>query len=546
MESWKSIRLELAIFLILFITYSYFHQGGGWANNSRFAQVRSVVEERKFEINHYMIYRFVRDVDGKPRLRRMAFPSGIEKEQIAWIANTGDFSLFQERLYPNKPPGPVLAAVPAYFTAYHFERALGIDPGDWWPLTFNAYLTTAFSVSLLAALGGVVFYRISLQLFPSAPAWTHAASTLTFGMGTLMLPFATTLSDHDIVAALTLLGFWLVLIEKDGGSTLVRPAIALVAAGILIGLIVLMSYACVISVALLTLYVAWSVRAWREVVFFLAGVALPIVLLAWYHMFCFGSVWANASTFQNELFQEKEMLFGMFGIPQFDVIIKLLFSTYRGLFFTSPVLALSCFGFWLMATHYKKHAEVALFVAMFIGFLLMNSSFNNWHSGWSIGPRYLIPALPFLSLPLTLIFEKLPRATLVVAALSATIMLMVTAVDPQPSWMIQNPLIQYNLPLLRGKTLVLRKIDGSPLMPLIQGPVSANPIGVYESWVYPVSQPGSIQEQWNSFNLGEFYWPGSLMSLMPLVCVLILGLGILWRWCRRSTPGSQGALIVSR
>lgn len=547
LESLKKICIEAAIFLILLISYSYFHQGGGWTNNSRFAQIRSVVERRKFEINDYVIYRFVHDVDGKLKLRRMAFPSDIKKEQIAWIANTGDFSLFQGRLYPNKPPGVVLAAVPAYFTIYHFERALGIDPDDWWPITFNAYLTTVFSVSLLAALGGVVFYRISLRLFPSASAWTHAASTLTFGIGTLMLPFATMLSDHDIVAALSLAGFWLVLVEKDGGFALVRPAIALVTAGILTGLTVLMSYVAVISVTLLTLYVAWSARTRREVVFFLAGVALPLALLAWYHMLCFGSAWAIANTYQYELLQDEEMLlFGMFRIPQFDVIIKLLFSAYRGLFFTSPVLVLSCFGFWLMAVRYNRHAELSLCIAIFISFLVMNSSFNNWHSGWSIGPRYLIPALPFLSLPLTLVFEKLPRATLVVAALSATTMLMATAVDPQPTWMVQNPLIQYTLPLLRGETMMLSKIDGTPLIPLIQGPVSANPIGVYESWVYPVSQPGSIQQQWNSFNLGEFFWPGSLISLLPLVCFLVLGLGALRHWSRQPITESTEPFIVAR
>lgn len=534
-SSWKTSRIEVAIFIILFATYGYFHQGGGWSHNSRFAQVRSIVEEGKFEINNYVVYRSVEDIEGQTRLRRLPVQKGIQSEELAFTGNTGDISLFEERFYPNKPPGVVFAALPVYFVLYHFEHALGIDPDGWWPLTFNAYLTRTFSVSLLAALGGMVFYRISLRLFPSVPAWSHAASTMTFGLGTLMLPFATMLFDHDIVAALSLCGFLILLIERDAGCTLAQSAIALAAAGLVTGVSLLMGYSSVISVSLLAFCALTVARPRWKAVFFLLGSLLPVILLAWYHLLCFGSVWATANTYQYGFFQDKEMLlFGMFGPLRLGAMVKLLFSGYRGLFYTSPVLALAFVGFWLMARGTNRHAELWLCVTMFVCFLLANSSYNNWDGGWTIGPRYLIPALPFLSLPLALLFEKFPRATSAVAGLSVTIMLLATVVDPQPTWMIQNPLTQYTLPLLRGATMTLGKIDGSPLSPLIQGPVSANPVGVYESWVYPVSGPGTIQQQWHSFNLGEFIWPGSLMSLVPLLTLWALGVVMLWRWSRRS------------
>jgi len=531
MEFLRKIRIELMIFLILFITYSYFHQGGGWNQNSRFAQVRSIVETGQFEINNYVLYRFVADGNGKTELRRLPLPPGLQLEQISLNGSTGDVSLFEGRLYPNKPPGTVLTAVPIYFAIYWIERALGVDPDDWWPLTINAYLTTVFSVGLLTALGCVVFFRISLRLFPLAPAWAHAASTLTFGLGTLVLPFATMLFDHDIVATLSLFGFSILLVEKRSKFTLPRSAIMLIAAGMLVGLTVVMNYSSVISLTCLTVYMLWAARPKSKVIFYLAGLIVPLAVLGWYHRACFGSVLANASTYQYEIFQGKDtLLLGMFGLPQFDVMIKLLFSSYRGLFFTSPVLALSCIGFWLMATRYKKHAEVALFAAIFIGFLLMNSSYNNWHSGWSIGPRYLIPALSFLSLPLTVVFHKLPRVALTLATLSGVMMLLITAVDPQPPSGSQHPLTQHILPLFSGATLTFN-IFGPPV---IRGPVSANPIGFYESWFYPVFHPVIIERQWNSFNLGEFLWAGSLWSLLPLFLVLALGLSAVWYWSQRS------------
>ena len=336
------------------------------------------------------------------------------------------------------------------------------------------------------------------------------------------------LYDHDMASSLSLFVFALLLVEREDGFRLVRSPVVLLLAGLLAGLSVLASYVAIISVFFLGLYAGWVTRPKHKVVLFIIGVIFPLVLLAWYHKLCFGSFFANASTYQYEIFQGEEMLlFGMFGLPQFDVIIKFLFSSYRGLFFTSPVLALSCIGFWLMATRYKKHAEVALFAAIFIGFLLMNSSFNHWQSGWSIASRYLIPALPFLSLPLTLVFERLPRTTLAGAAISAMIMLLVTAVDPQPPEGVQNPLTRHILTLAQGKTL-FSTFGNAP----IKGPVSANPMGVYESWFRPVFPPGTLQGQWNSFNLGEFLWPASFASLFPLLCVLVVGLGILWHWSR--------------
>ena len=47
-----------------------------------------------------------------------------------------------------------------------------------------------------------------------------------------------------------------------------------------------------------------------------------------------------------------------------------------------------------------------------------------------------------------------------------------------------------------------------------------NPIGVYEGMLefhhYP---PHSHETRWNSFNLGEFIWPLSRWSLLPLLLV---------------------------
>jgi hypothetical protein len=63
----------------------------------------------------------------------------------------------------------------------------------------------------------------------------------------------------------------------------------------------------------------------------------------------------------------------------------------------------------------------------------------------------------------------------------------------------------------------------SPL-PTITGPVSANPVGMYEGWMYRGFPSGSSQARWNSFNAGEFLFPESRWSLAPLLLIeAILG-----------------------
>jgi len=355
------------------------------------------------------------------------------------------------------------------------------------------------------------------------------------------------LFDHGLVAALSLFAFWLLLVERDGGSGSLGSAVVLLVAGVLGGLAVVMNYSSVITVSFLTLYAVWVVRSWRKMGWFLVGLVLPLIFLAWYHATCFGSPWANANTYQYNLFQDEEMMiFGMFGVPRFELIWKLLFSDYRGLFFTCPVLVLSCLGLWQMAMRRGMRAEAALFVAIFAGFLVMNSAVNHWHSGWSIGPRYLIPAIPFLSLPLTLVFERLPRLTLAVASISGAILLLVTAVDPQPYVGIGSPLKDYILPLVQGGEVALKIAQTNNTPPVVRGEVSANPIGFYESWFYPVFHPEIVQRQWNSFNLGEFIWAGSLISLLPLCCVLVLGLGALGYWSRQSVTDAPEPPMSTR
>ncbi len=54
----KSARAaEWLLFLACFFAFAYFNQGGGWNQNSRFAEVRAIVEEGQFAIDNFLVYK---------------------------------------------------------------------------------------------------------------------------------------------------------------------------------------------------------------------------------------------------------------------------------------------------------------------------------------------------------------------------------------------------------------------------------------------------------------------------------------------------------
>jgi hypothetical protein len=545
-------RIERAIFCGFLATYAYFHQGGGWNQNGRFAQARAIAEEGRLAIDSYLVYEpsagpgdpafvraevrggaFLRDgvpyhlgwPDAEGRMVAAGEPAapGVVIVPLVQVAATGDVSYGRGSFYPNKAPGTALLAAPGYAVVVRLERLLGLDPDAWRTLTVNAWLASALSVGLVAALGCVVFFRAALALSKGSVR-SSLFATLAFGAGTLHFPYATMLFEHDLVAVALLTSFYLLLRVRDGAPS--RAGLAGLAAGAAVSA----SYVAAAVVPVLVAYLAARRREARAIAWFAAGAAVPCLLLAVYHAACFGSPLSTPYAFENPAFHSTgARLLSIFGAPDPAVGFALLFSPFRGLFFSSPVLLMGACFLGAMLRRREHRAEALACAAVAAVFLVVNASFNGWHGGAALGPRYLVPAIPFLALPLVFAFGRMRAAAAVLAALSAVLMLLGTAVDPQcplgvlpiapvegPLWRA-DPWTEYEVPLLATGRATPAS-DGSVLASL-EGPVSVNPIGVYEGWFYLAFPPGSPEARGNSFNFGEGLFPRSPMSLLPLLAV---------------------------
>ncbi len=158
-----------SLFVLLFASYAYFYQAGGWNQNSRFDLVRAITNEHTLNIDPF---------------------------QHA----TGDKAFFDGHYYSDKAPGIALTAVPLVAFTRPILHALGGDPETLAGLALLSYLSTVFTAGLLTALAGVCLFTLSLELGASTAGALFAA--LTFGLATPIWTLATIFIGHAFAAAL--------------------------------------------------------------------------------------------------------------------------------------------------------------------------------------------------------------------------------------------------------------------------------------------------------------------------------------------------------
>ena len=466
----KSARVaEWLLFFACFFAFAYFNQGGGWNQNSRFAEVRAIVEEGRFAIDNFLVYKrdpatggndLVRlpldhaeyDWQGKRRLLAwvdMTYslypvtntPSTPDVELVPMIeeCSSGDIGYVKStgHFHPNKPPGTSFFAVPAYWIIFHVERLMGINPDHWWPLTVNAWLASVFSVGLVSAFGCVLVFRFGREM--SGGRWAPALlAALALAFGTTYFPFGTLLFDHNLTATL-LFGAFFCLWRLRQKS---HPLIFGMLAGLCAGMAALTNYIAAGAGVFLGLYallatqpVTTDVRSWnwRAALHFTAGVLPIFLLLCGYNVVNFHSPFKLANDFQNPLFADTDAFLGMFHMPRAYVAGLISVSPYRGIFFLAPVLIMSLYGLtvWLLERKYAPEARLCL--AIFGFFFFVNVCFNGYHGGFAAGPRYLVPGLPFLALPLIVAFLNFRILTVILAVISIAQQLLLTATDAQNS-----------------------------------------------------------------------------------------------------------------
>jgi hypothetical protein len=357
-----------------------------------------------------------------------------------------------------------------------------------------AWLATIVTVAVPSA-AAVALLSVAARALGASAAWS-AAIALAYAFGTLAFPYSTLFYGHQLAAALLFAAF--VLLLRQHGRASSRTALSGV--GALLGAAVTVEYPSLLAAAVLGAYALHVVRPRARVGWIVAGAALPLAALGAYHTAAFGSPLTLPYAFSTDSPRHQGPLFG-FGLPSPRLVFALLFSRYRGLFYSAPWLLLAIPGLvrlWRRRTH---RAEAMVIAAVGLIYLVLNAGLVDWHGGWAAGPRHLVPALPFLALgSIGLVVGRRPRrgeraAYGLLAGASAALMLVATAVQPEvPRW-IGRPFEQYLLPAF------------------VEGRLALNTLPIHT---------GTVHERREAWNAGEWLGLAGLATLLPLIGLLAL------------------------
>ncbi len=379
------IRIAGVLFIMLYVSYCYFLQNpSNWNSVPRIALVLSIIEDGKLTINEY----------------RKA---------------TGDIAVYKRQFYSDKAPGMALMAVPVVAAARPFIKS-SFPEAEWLNESGRTTLYFAliqqianmFTTAIFMVLAALTIYFLALRLGAGLSGAVFGA--LAYGLATPAWGWATAFFGHNPAGACLIMGFAAVYYIAVPPGGVKKDVLLGFAAGALLSWAVVIEIPSAPASAIIGLFGIYSARTWekrRIIRVFMPGLVGALVfispMLVYNYMITgspFGSLYSYTLYYSG-------MRKGIFGLTSLEpsLILKLLFTPGHGLFWLSPVLLTAPYAFYkLWKTPGAKPVAVTL-AAVPLYYLLMNSSYEYWTGGGSTGPRYLTPMLPFLCLPLAVMWS---------------------------------------------------------------------------------------------------------------------------------------------
>ena len=317
---------------------------------------------------------------------------------------------------------------------------------DW---ALSKYVTTVGVVALTSA-AFLAFFFWFLGFF-TRRAWIRWILTIAYGFATVALPYSTVFYSHQISAAALFTAFALLFLY---GRRLVG-LFGIAVAGFLLGFAFFTEYTVALGIFTVGLYGLWTARRRLAgaAAFALAG-AIPVVGLLLYNAATFGNPLDTGYSHDFCWSAAQGAGYAGFTSPQSGPLFDLTVGPFRGLFYTSPFLALALVGGFIMVRR-RLTLESLVCLGTSAIFILAISAYWGWNGGQVDGPRYLVPIVPFLAFPVLFYLDALARNIVAVSLFAAALAWSLFAswaaflggeLFPH-SWM-RYPLANYSLPAL--------------------------------------------------------------------------------------------------
>lgn len=288
------------------------------------------------------------------------------------------FAAYHNPVGPLEPGYPALA-VPLYWLARSVTSVSNLHA----VLLLNPLLTALTSSAL---------YLFSQRFNYSR--FTRAGLALAFGLGSMAWPYTRSYLREPAVGLIWLLMFW-AWHEFDRRPT--RAALFKLTA--LAALAVLVKYSSIVAGPVLAALVGW--RLWRNRLVrpaVLVGIGLAVMTVT---VLGAGALFAWRGLSGPELIQD--LVSNPFAPESWLAWYGLLASPAKSIFLFSPVLLFSLLGAWAFGRH---QPALSFGILAITAALLIALRTAQWWGGVTWGPRFLLPLLPLLLLPLAEVLER--------------------------------------------------------------------------------------------------------------------------------------------
>ena len=403
------MRIEILLFLLTLVVYSYFLTGLHSANEgSALALTEAIVNYHKLSIDEY--------------------------KDLASV----DISQYNDHYYSDKDIGRALFAIPIYVA----DKALGFTSD------IQVDISIELMTAMISAASVVLLYRF--VIFLKGTRGTALAVSLVYAFATILFSFSKTFFAHPYSAFFNLMGLFamLVALRDDERKYLIYS-------GISFAIAMLMEYTNVFAIAIIFCYYLYKSRL-KNILYLIVPFLVIASVIPMYNYAIFKDFFTTTYNHQLSYGNIDSIYFRADYLK--EGLRGLLVSSWRGLFYYSPVLVLSIAGFclWMFDKDEKKNRLLPIVLVLAsASVLIFYAASPAWRGGNSYGPRYLIAVMPFIVLPMMKMIEKFKSRVVfwmifaVLFAYSAVFAALGSFVGPAPAENFTNPFWQSLLPTFR-------------------------------------------------------------------------------------------------
>jgi len=338
------------------------HQPGPWLTDMQMAMILFAVLASVYLLTFSGEFSSIDELAMYASTESLAQVHQLSTPQVAFAAFHNPVGAIE--------PGQSLVAAPLYLLAQQFVRVNNIHA----VLLLNVFVTAATGATLFIVLRRLSYDRAIAILV-----------TLGYGLATMAWPYARSLFREPLVALMWTVATLGLIVWRQTG----RRWWLICCLGAL-GFSLLVKVSALVAMPGFLMAIASSApRSRRKRAWAILG-AVGLLALGggvWLLIWRLGSLPSLASYTTRYPFRRSAIR-----------IYGLLFSPAKGLLFFSPILLVATLG-WPQLWR-RDRVIVPLAASVTLGILYLYGNNDMWYGGLAWGPRFLVPLLPLLAIPL--------------------------------------------------------------------------------------------------------------------------------------------------